>query len=150
VKRSPRGARGPSWWTDSDGQGGPDGVSRGPASALPGALVWKVGNTDATIGLVGAAEIPVCVLVDLGGGEARAGARLGAAILRWLAVGRARPERVEKFQPELEEVLAFFAFPAQWHPRLRTNELGEGGLKHLRRSLRRMAGCRNAEHSEQV
>lgn len=60
------------------------------------------------------------------------------------------PEMVEKFQFELEEVLAFFAFPAHWRHRLRTTNLGEGWFKHLRRYLSRFPGCRNAEHSEQV
>jgi len=60
------------------------------------------------------------------------------------------PEMVEKFQCELEEVLAFFAFPAPWRHRLRTTNLGEGWFKHLRRYLSRFPGCRNAEHSEQV
>ena len=57
---------------------------------------------------------------------------------------------VEKFQFELEEVLAFFAFRAQRRHRLRTTNLGEGWFKHLRRYLSRFPGCRNAEHSEQV
>lgn len=60
------------------------------------------------------------------------------------------PEMVEKFQFELEEVLAFFAFPPPWRHRLRTTNLGEGWFKHLRRYLSRFPGCRNAEHSEQV
>src|ERR1700681_278332 len=51
---------------------------------------------------------------------------------------------------ELEGVLAFFVFPAQWRYRLRTSNLGEGWFKHLRRYLSRFPGCRNAEHSEQV
>jgi transposase-like protein len=55
-----------------------------------------------------------------------------------------------KFQFELEEVLAFFDFPAQWRHRLRTANLGEGWFKHLRPYLSRFPGCRNAEHSEQV
>ncbi len=60
------------------------------------------------------------------------------------------PEMVEKFQFELEGVLAFFAFPPPWRHRLRTTNLGEGWFKHLRRYLSRFPGCRNAEHSEQV
>lgn len=60
------------------------------------------------------------------------------------------PEMVEKFQFELEQVLAFFTFPAHWRHRLRTTNLGEGWFKHLRRYLSRFPGCRNAEHSEQV
>jgi putative transposase len=64
---------------------------------------------------------------------------------RWAA-----PEMVGKFQAELEGVLAFFAFPAQWRHRLRTTNLGEGWFKHWRRYLSRFPGCRNAEHSEQV
>lgn len=60
------------------------------------------------------------------------------------------PEMVEKFQFQLDEVLAFFAFPAQWRHRLRTTNLGEGWFKHLRRYLSRFPGCRNAQHSEQV
>src|SRR5258708_27035055 len=64
---------------------------------------------------------------------------------RWAA-----PEMVEKFQCELEEVLSFFNFPAQWRHRLRTTNLGEGWFKHLRRYLSRFPGCRNAEHSEQI
>jgi transposase-like protein len=86
--------------------------------------------------------------VDLGRGEPSAGAGLGAAILRSLAVGA--PEMVEKFQFELEPVLAFFNFPAPWRHRLRTTNLGEGWFKHLRRYLSRFPGCRNAQHSEQV
>jgi len=62
----------------------------------------------------------------------------------------AAPEMVEKFQFELEGVLAFFAFPAHWRHRLRTTNLGEGWFKHLRRYLSRFPGCRNAEHSEHV
>ena len=57
---------------------------------------------------------------------------------------------VEKFQFELEEVLAFFAFPAHWRHRLHTINLGEGWFNHLRRNVSRFLGCRNAEHSEQV
>lgn len=38
----------------------------------------------------------------------------------------AAPEMVEKFKAELEGVLAFFTFPAQWRHRLRTTNLGEG------------------------
>ena len=64
---------------------------------------------------------------------------------RWAA-----PEMVEKSQFELEDVLAFFAFPAPWRHRLRTTNLGEGWFKHLRRYLSRFPGCRNAEHSERV
>jgi hypothetical protein len=60
------------------------------------------------------------------------------------------PERVEKFQDELEGMLAFFASPAHWRHRLRTTKLGEGWFKHLRRYLSRFPGCRDAEHSEQV
>ncbi len=84
--------------------------------------------------------------MDLGRGEPSAGAGLGAAILRALAVVGSR--EVEKFQFELEEVLAFFNFPAPWRHRLRTTNLGEGWFKHLRRYLSRFPGCRNAEHSE--
>jgi transposase-like protein len=57
---------------------------------------------------------------------------------------------VEKFQVEMEGVLAFFAFPAHWRHQLRTTNLSEGWFKHLRRYLSRFPGCRNAEHSEQV
>jgi transposase-like protein len=77
--------------------------------------------------------------------QARDWARRFCARWRWAA-----PEMVEKFQFELEEVLAFFAFPAPWRHRLRTTNLGEGWFKHLRRYLSRFPGCRNAEHSEQV
>ena len=71
-------------------------------------------------------------------------ARRFCARWRWSA-----PEMVEKFQAELEGVLAFFAFPAYWRHRLRTTNLGEGWFKHLRRYLSRFPGCRNAKHSEQ-
>ena len=47
-------------------------------------------GTDAPIGLVPAAEILAGVLVDLGCGEASAGAGLGSAILCAVAVGRVR------------------------------------------------------------
>jgi putative transposase len=77
--------------------------------------------------------------------QARDWARRFCARWRWAA-----PEMVEKFQFELEDVLAFFTFPAQWRHRLRTTNLGEGWFKHLRRYLSRFPGCRNAEHSEQV
>lgn len=77
--------------------------------------------------------------------QARDWVRRFCARWRWAA-----PEMVEKFQFELEEVLAFFAFPAHWRHRLRTTNLGEGWFKHLRRYLSRFPGCRNAEHSEQV
>ena len=77
--------------------------------------------------------------------QARDWARRFCARWRWAA-----PEMVEKFQIELEDVLAFFAFPAQWRHRLRTTNLGEGWFKHLRRYLSRFPGCRNAQHSEQV
>lgn len=77
--------------------------------------------------------------------QAREWARRFCARWRWSA-----PEMVEKFQFELEEVLAFLAFPAHWRHRLRTTNLGEGWFKHLRRYLSRFPGCRNAEHSEQV
>jgi transposase-like protein len=77
--------------------------------------------------------------------QARDWARRFCARWRWVA-----PEMVEKFQFELEEVLAFFAFPAHWRHRLRTTNLGEGWFKHLRRYLSRFPGCRNAEHSEHV
>jgi len=77
--------------------------------------------------------------------EAREWALRFCARWRWAA-----PEMVEKFQCELEEVLSFFNFPAQWRHRLRTTNLGEGWFKHLRRYLSRFPGCRNAEHSEQV
>lgn len=77
--------------------------------------------------------------------QARDWARRFCARWRWAA-----PEMVEKFQFELEQVLAFFAFPAQWRHRLRTTNLGESWFKHLRRYLSRFPGCRNAEHSEQV
>lgn len=43
-------------------------------------------NADATIGLVGKAEIPAGVLVDLGRGKRSAGAAMGTAILCALAV----------------------------------------------------------------
>ena len=77
--------------------------------------------------------------------QARQWARQFCARWRWSA-----PEMVEKFQFELQEVLAFFAFPAHWRHRLRTTNLGEGWFKHLRRYLSRFPGCRNAKHSEQV
>jgi putative transposase len=77
--------------------------------------------------------------------QARDWARRFCARWRWAA-----SEMVDKFQFEMEEVLAFFAFPAQWRHRLRTTNLGEGWFKHLRRYLSRFPGCRNAEHSEQV
>jgi putative transposase len=77
--------------------------------------------------------------------QARDWARRFCARWRWAA-----PEMVQKFQTELEGVLAFFAFPAQWRHRLRTTNLGEGWFKHLRRYLSRFPGCRNAQHSEQV
>ncbi len=77
--------------------------------------------------------------------QAREWARRFCARWRWAA-----PEMVEKFQFELEQVLAFFAFPAAWRHRLRTTNLGEGWFKHLRRYLSRFPGCRNPEHSEQV
>ncbi len=77
--------------------------------------------------------------------QAREWARRFCARWRWDA-----PQMVEKFQCELEEVLAFFAFPAHWRHRLRTTNLGEGWFKHLRRYLSRFPGCRNGEHSEQV
>jgi transposase-like protein len=77
--------------------------------------------------------------------QARDWARRFCARWRWAA-----PEMVEKFQFELEEVLAFFTFPAHWRHRLRTTNLGEGWFKHLRRYLSRFPGCRNAEHSEQI
>lgn len=77
--------------------------------------------------------------------QARDWARRFCTRWRWAA-----PEMVEKFQFELEEVLAFFAFPAPWRHRLRTTNLGEGWFKHLRRYLSRFPGCQNAEHSEQV
>jgi hypothetical protein len=51
---------------------------------------------------------------------------------------------------ELNQVLAFFVFPAPWLQRLRTTNLGQGWFRHLRRYLSRFPGCRNAEHSEQV
>ena len=78
-------------------------------------------------------------------GQARRWARRFGA--RW---HRAAPEMVEKFQWELDQVLAYFAFPAPWRHRLRTTNLGEGWFKHLRRYLSRFPGCCNAEHSEQV
>jgi transposase-like protein len=55
---------------------------------------------------------------------------------------------VKKFQAQLPQVLAFFAFPAHWRHRLRTSNRGEGGFKHLRRYLSRFPGCRNAPHSQ--
>src|ERR1700687_6107293 len=76
-------------WTDRDHQCGADRVSNGTASALPGALVSELGSADATIHLVAATQDPAGVLVDLGRGKRNAGAGLGAAILRALAVGRA-------------------------------------------------------------
>lgn len=77
--------------------------------------------------------------------QARDWARRFCARWRWSA-----PEMVEKFQFELEQVLAFFAFPAPWRHRLRTTNLGEGWFKHLRRYLSRFPGCRDGQHSEQV
>ncbi len=77
--------------------------------------------------------------------QAREWARRFCARWRWAA-----PEMVGKFQAELEQVLAFFAFPAHWRHRLRTTNLGEGWFKHLRRYLGRFPGCRNADHSEHV
>jgi putative transposase len=78
-------------------------------------------------------------------GQARDWARRFCA--RWRC---AAPEMVEKFQAELEEVLAFFDFPGQWRHRLRTTNLGEGWFKHLRRYLSRFPGCQDGKHSEQV
>jgi len=78
-------------------------------------------------------------------GQARDWARRFCA--RWRG---SAPEMTEKFQFELEQVLAFFAFPASWRHRLRTTNLGEGWFKHLRRYLSRFPGCCNPEHSEQV
>jgi len=77
--------------------------------------------------------------------QAREWARRFGARWRWGA-----PDMVQKFQSELDQVLAFFVFPAHWRHRLRTTNLGEGWFKHLRRYLSRFPGCRNAEHSEQV
>ena len=77
--------------------------------------------------------------------QARAWARRFCARWRWAA-----PDMVRKFQTDLDQVLAFFAFPAHWRHRLRTTNLGEGWFKHLRRYLSRFPGCRNAEHSELV
>lgn len=77
--------------------------------------------------------------------QARDWARRFCARWRWAA-----PQMVEKFQGELDQVLAFFAFPAPWRHRLRTTNLGEGWFKHLRGYLSRFPGCRNADHSEQV
>jgi putative transposase len=77
--------------------------------------------------------------------QARDWGRRFCARWRWSA-----PEMVEKFQAELEDVLAFFDFPVQWRHRLRTTNLGEGWFKHLRRYLSRFPGCGNAQHSEQV
>jgi transposase-like protein len=77
--------------------------------------------------------------------QARVWARRFCARWRWAA-----PKMVQKFQADLHQVLAFFAFPAHWRHRLRTTNLGEGWFKHLRRYLSRFPGCRNAEHSEQV
>ena len=77
--------------------------------------------------------------------QARDWTRRFCARWRWAA-----PEMVAKFQAEMEGVLAFFTFPAQWRHRLRTTNLGEGWFKPLRRYLSRFPGCRNAEHSEQV
>jgi len=77
--------------------------------------------------------------------QARVWARHFCARWRWAA-----PEMVQKFQTDLHQVLAFFAFPAHWRHRLRTTNLGEGWFKHLRRYLSRFPGCRNAEQSEQV
>src|ERR1700676_1205914 len=76
-------------WTDRDRGCGADGVSQGTASALPGALVSELGSADAALCVDGAAKIPAGVLVDLGRRKRNAGAGLGAAILRSLAVGRA-------------------------------------------------------------
>jgi putative transposase len=77
--------------------------------------------------------------------QAQEWARRFCARWRWAA-----PDLVEKFQAELPQVLAFFAFPADWRHRLRTTNLGEGWFKHLRRYLSRFPGCRDAEHSEQI
>jgi len=77
--------------------------------------------------------------------QAREWARRFGARWRWAA-----PDMVQKFQSELDQVLAFFVFPAQWRHRLRTTNLGEGWFKHLRRYLSRFPGCRDAAHSEQV
>src|SRR5579863_10238508 len=76
-------------WIDRDRRCGADGVSSGSASTLPGALVSQPGSADAALCVDRAAKIPAGVLVDLGRRERGAGARLGAAILRPLAVGRA-------------------------------------------------------------
>jgi hypothetical protein len=67
-------------------QCGADGVSRGPASTLPGALVPQLGSTDAAISVVPATQVPAGVLVDLGRGKPSAGAGLGATVSRALAV----------------------------------------------------------------
>lgn len=77
--------------------------------------------------------------------QARQWARRFSARWRWGA-----PEMVEKFQQEIERVLAFFAFPSRWRHRLPTTNLGEGWFRHLRRYRSRLPGCRDAEHSEQV
>lgn len=77
--------------------------------------------------------------------QAREWARRFCARWRWAA-----PDMVQKFQSELDQVLAFFVFPAHWRHRLRTTNLGEGWFRHLRRYLSRFPGCRNAEHSEQI
>ena len=65
-------------------------MSSGPASVLPGALVSELGSPDATISVVPAAKIPAVVLVDMGRGAPSAGAEMVPAILRSLAVVRAR------------------------------------------------------------
>ncbi len=69
------------------GQRGADGVSRGTASAVPGALVPQSGGSDAALSVVATAEVSPGVLVDLGGGERSTSGPVGQKILCALALG---------------------------------------------------------------
>ncbi|MGD0920715.1 MAG: transposase [Terriglobia bacterium] len=60
------------------------------------------------------------------------------------------PPMVEKFQAELDRVLACLCWPARWRHRLRTTNLAEGLLRHLRRYLGRFPGCVDPAQSEHV
>lgn len=60
------------------------------------------------------------------------------------------PLMVEKFQAQLNRVLAYLRWPLEWRHRLRTTNSAEGFFRHLRRYLGRFPGCRDAAHSEHV
>ncbi len=60
------------------------------------------------------------------------------------------PRRVEKFQAELDRVVAYLRWPARWRHRLSTTNLAAGFFRHLRRYLGRFPGCVDPAHSEQV